>query len=723
MDDPFDVRWQSAFTTDPASRAKSRGLQGDRILLPQSALEAIMAAPRSGNDMTTNDGLRLPFPLMFRLQNRTNGRVVYSGVREFIGEESQIGLTSYLEQALGIEDKDTAEITVTTKQVPKGTYIRLRPLEPGYNPDDWRPILERELGKNFTTLTKNTHLHVKGAGGDEFKFLLDKVEPEGEAICVVDTDVEVDIEALDEDQARETLKIIAARTSKKPTGNSAGGEIDIWKDVEGYVVPGSYVDFELPSWDRTRPLSIELSFDDEEGLDLFAVPRSTRYRSPPRESEHKWGDFTTRSDGHKSITIQPTDPAIESCEKLLISVYSHRPAAPSSAKGKAPAPIAQRFVLRARIAESDGGSKDAEMEDADGAPDGQQKCKNCAQWVPKASFFLHESFCLRNNVTCKDCGRVFKKNSEEFRQHWHCVHKDACDLFPDSFGNTDVGHERHRLAFHSQHDCPSCDFSTHDLPELARHRTTDCPAKIILCQFCHLEVPQGGDGTPSPEMRLTGLTAHEIEDGSRTTQCSLCDRILRLREVEPHMKNHKLARASQPTPALCRNVNCGRTLYGVGSRGPLSARTSSASESHQNELGLCGTCFSALYSSVYDPEGKAMRRRIERRYLMQLNSGCGKGWCANEWCKTHRSNAGLEPLGSSMKEAVPLVRPLVQSAFDTTAPMYFCVDEMSTISRFVAGELAKEGRYELGWCVAAGEAAKGDMGGAREWLEMWGNAK
>lgn len=441
MADTFDVRWSSSFRTNPASRDSSAGRQGDRIVLPQSALEGIMAAPKSGSDPNTGEGLSLPFPLIFKLQNRANGRVAYSGVREFIGEENQIRLTPYLESALGVSDRDEAEITVTAKQVPRGTYIRLRPLEAGYNPDDWRPILERELSKYFTTLTTGTNINIKGVGGDEYRFLLDKVEPEGEAICVVDTDVEVDIEALDEEQARETLRIIASKTSSRQTGNSGGGEIDIWKDVEGHVTPGSYVDFELPSWDRTRPITVDLEFDDEDGLDLFAIPRSTRYRALPRESEHRWGDFSTRSDGHKSFTIQPADQSLNDAEKLLISVYSHRKAAPSGGKGKAPEPKAQRFVLRARTGE-DNGTQETTMDEVDAPddPDNQKRCPNCGQWVPKPSFILHESFCMRNNVVCKECKRVFMKTSDEFRQHWHCPHMDACDLFPDNFGNTESGY-------------------------------------------------------------------------------------------------------------------------------------------------------------------------------------------------------------------------------------------------------------------------------------------
>ncbi len=40
---------------------------------------------------------------------------------------------------------------------------------------------------------------------------------------------------------------------------------------------------------------------------------------------------------------------------------------------------------------------------------------------------------------------------------------------------------------------PATPFTFPSLPELARHRTTICPGKLILCQFCHLEVPQEGD--------------------------------------------------------------------------------------------------------------------------------------------------------------------------------------------------------------------------------------
>lgn len=263
------------------------------------------------------------------------------------------------------------------------------------------------------------------------------------------------------------------------------------------------------------------------------------------------------------------------------------------------------------------------------------------------------------------------------------------------------------------------------MPELARHRTSVCPGKLILCQFCHLEVPQEGDPlSPSPEQIMSGLTAHELVDGARTTNCHLCDAIVRLRDMSTHMKHHEVSKASKPLPRICRNVNCGRTLDGVGKNGEIGKNVRMG-QGPGNELGLCSICFGPLYVSMHDPEGKAMKRRIERRYLGQLITGCGKPWCANLYCKLGRVNAGGEkgPVLST-KDALPIIKPLMDHIGDSRAPMYFCVDEGSQKRRAVAGYLASEGIYDLEWCVAATEGANSsDPDAARAWLRDWAPKK
>ncbi|KAF4870890.1 Ubiquitin fusion degradation protein 1 [Colletotrichum siamense] len=754
MDEPLpELQWSAPFAVLPPIKSASKDLRGDKILLPQSALEQLLAAsPRtpapSNLSFTSYDPFnpyarqhqaayrdtsqQLPNPLMFRLVNQQNGNVVYAGIREFSAEEGEIALGSYLMDALGILPSDfdsdgtgskpvdlTVEmdhdaqphVTVHAKQLPKGTYVRLRPLEAGYNPDDWKSLLERQLRESYTTLTKDTILSVRGVKGEQFKFLVDKFLPDGDGICVVDTDLEVDIEALNEEQARETMRQIMAKAQPgTDNGSSKGGQIDVWKNVDGQVLPDEYVDYELPSWDRNRPLTIELAdLPDEDAVDLFVSPKSTRQRALPRDSEHVFGNFDPPVDGKKSITIQPTNIELENAEELLISVHAY----PSSSASGSPV----RFSLRAKAASEDG-SRDGPIDLTNGdvrSPD-EEQCNNCQQWVPKRTIILHQNFCLRNNITCPKCKRVFKKGSPDWEAHWHCENDNA-------FGDSPFSRAKHEDIRHTERECYACNYKAPSLVELALHRTSVCPGKLILCQFCHLEVPQEGDPfNPSAEVILSGLTAHELADGARTTDCHLCGKIVRMRDMAAHMKHHELDKVSRPKPDICRNANCGRTLHGVGTTGTVGAGTAMG-QGPGNDLGLCSLCFGPLYVSMHDPEGKALKRRIERRYLSQLMTGCGKKWCGNEWCRAGRANLGLEAKGASAQAALPLVKPLVQSIPNLQEPMHFCVDEASQRRRKLAEMLAGEGAWDFEWCVAACEAASGDLDKAREWLGNWAPTK
>ncbi|RKK72616.1 hypothetical protein BFJ69_g9932 [Fusarium oxysporum] len=750
MEEPAPLRWSSELPVISPSAIATKNLRGDKILLPQSALEQLLAAARSRPSTTTarsdpwsysssdaDTAQQLPNPLIFRLVNPKNKNAVFAGIREFSASEGTLGLSPWLTEALGIQEdecvspkevidleQDTAQnsermdvdgiqIKVEARQLPKGTYVRLRPLEAGYNPDDWKPLLERQLRENFTTLSKGSMLAVKGARGEEFKLLVDKVAPEGDGICVVDTDLEVDIEALDEEQARETLRRIMSAQRGSTDGSSTGGEIDIWKAVEGQVLEGEYVDYVLPSWNKSQPLAIELTTgEDEDALDLFVTPKSSRQRALPRESVHVSGDFSPAVDGVKRIVISPTNVELEGAEQITISVHGYRhPDATES-------PKTLQYSIRAKVGLQD--AKDGTNGLSNGAgeqehsPD-EEQCSNCLQFVPKRTMVLHENFCRRNNVVCPKCKSVFKKGSPEWEAHWHCE-KDS------AFGNSTQSKAKHDDIFHTERQCPNCEFSTNSMADLARHQTSVCPGKLILCRFCHLEVPQEGDPfNPSPEVVLSGLTAHELADGTRTTECHLCDKIVRLKDMETHLKHHELDKVSRLKPPICRNANCGRTMFGVGSRGQV--RQTASTDQASNDIGLCSICFGPLYVSMHDPEGKALKRRIERRYLGQLMTGCGKSHCANPWCKTGRANAGLEAKPSSAREVLPLVKPLLGDVTNMDAPLWFCTDEGSQRGRKLAEMMAEEGVWDVEWCIAAAEAEKGSLERMRDWLQAWAPTK
>ncbi|CZT12962.1 related to PRLI-interacting factor K [Rhynchosporium agropyri] len=774
MATPLDITlsWSSIFAVAPKS---DKILPGDKILLPQSALEALLsastvsvpssnrlnaptfdpfnpyslAAARAEQSQWQDRQQQLPHPLTFRLVNSANGNVVFAGIREFSAEEGEVGLSPFLLEALGVvqpterrkakpisldednegtpevpidlTDDDVYEepprITVHAKQLPKGTYVRLRPLEAGYNPEDWKSLLEKHLRENFTTLTNGEILTVRGSKSEEFRFLIDKFAPEGDGICVVDTDLEVDIEALNEEQARETMKQIMAKAQKAPgttEGSSIGGDLSIWKPSSGQVLSGDYVDYTLPSWDRTQGINISLT-SEVEGLELFVSPFSPRQRARPREDEHVFGDFSAEPE--KSIKISATNIELENAEALNISIYA-RPAGDPSDTTPREFAVAYEAISKISLNGSSSrnpvilDSSDTEMEQHSAD---EEQCKNCTQWIPKRSMMLHENFCLRNNILCPHCTQVFQKKSADWANHWHCD-QDS------SHGNTASSRTTHDFIFHTSRPCPNCPYEGSNLRDLASHRTSSCPGKIILCQFCHLEVPQEGDPfSPSAEALISGLTAHELADGARTTDCHLCGKIIRLRDMSTHLKHHELEKVSRAKPEICRNINCGRTLHGVGKNGEIGAG-SRMGQGPGNELGLCSICYGPLYVSMHDPEGRAMRRRIERRYISQLISGCGKAWCRNVYCKTAKSKDGNgDALTTQL--ALPMVRPLMEAIPDKTKPCHFCVDEGSQKRRVLAEMLGAEGVYELEWCVAGLEAEGGGLDNGRVWLGNWAPKK
>ncbi|OCT51419.1 putative ubiquitin fusion degradation protein (Ufd1) [Cladophialophora carrionii] len=743
------LRWTAQLRVAPSNRR----LVGDKITLPQSALESLLAAApvvsvqnnanrqltssfdpfnpysfaaeRRAREAFEDRQQQLPHPLTFRLVNPHNGRAVYAGIREFSAAEGTIGLSGGLQEALGLQNAtpsasttregtpdgdvvmtngtDTSKgelITIHAKQLQKGTFVKLRPLEAGYDPEDWKSLLERYLRDNYTTLTRGELLVVPGAHHERFRFLVDKFEPDEDGICIVDTDLEVDIEPLNEEQARETLKKTLAKKNRgqeSPEGSSLGGPLRFGSEIQGRVLPGHYVDYELTDWDKTRDFEVTLqASDDDTRLNLLVAPFSAKQRSKPRDDEYVFGDLSVRPT--KRLKLSHTSVDLEDAEALNVAVHAwsnKKEHSQDSAR-----PISYRLQISTPAQTDDAGDENGALSPED------VMCKNCRQVVPKRTLPLHEAFCYRNNILCPKCSEVFLKKSDAWQNHWHCPHDGE-------HGNDAASHEKHDAIFHPQSplQCPECDFQAYDVPILAHHRTTTCPGKEILCQFCHLVVPQQGPEDPSftdPEVLMSGLTPHELADGARTTECHLCNKIVRLRDMKTHLRLHDRERFSRPKPRLCSNRICGRVI-----------KSEDEQRVQKEQLGLCNECFGPLYVTSYDPEGKMLRRRIERRLLQQLTGGCGKPWCRNlDFCRTAYKNVHGEDRVVSAKDGLAMIKPIVNDiANGTTTSMVFCVDEASQARRKLADMITGEGEYELEWCVQALEEEKGDLDRAREWLK------
>ncbi|KAL8831197.1 MAG: hypothetical protein Q9170_005398, partial [Blastenia crenularia] len=634
------IKWSSQLAALPKSSTPS--LRGDKIILPPSALEQLLSAatvtvPSSNQPQTsTFDSFNpysyaaeqqareqlierrqeLPHPLTFRLVNPSNGRICYAGIREFSAQEGFVGLSQFLRHSLGFDDNsvtsskalpngnnnhdnslDSIEerLTVHIEILPKGTYVRLRPLEAGYDPEDWKSLLEKHLRDNFTTLTNGEVMTVV-SGREEFRFLIDSLRPNDTAISLVDTDLEVDIEALNEEQAKETLRKRVQKAKRAPgTGesSSSGGLIQVDHNVDAQVRPSEYVDYTIEEWDKKQDLEIDLSpLDGEQDIDLFVTPAGPKQRTRPREDEHVFADFSPNPS--KRIKINHTNAELDDAEAIWISArgYDHQN----------PQPIPYRLHITSASPSTTVPSSN-DINTTTSNPN-EEPCSNCHQQIPKRTLFLHQNFCLRNNSYCPHCTLVFQTSSPAWKNHWHCPHDS-------SHGNTPSSFEKHNRLHHTPQPCPSCPVIATSMQELAHHRTTTCPNKPILCRFCHLQVPQRGPDDPEmtdPEVLLSGLTPHEVVDGSRTTECHLCAKIVRLRDMAVHLRHHDYERVSRTKPTLCRNKCCGRTVVGYTVSGKRVQRDGESN----NELGVCNTCFGPLYANTYDPEGKQLRRRVER---------------------------------------------------------------------------------------------------------------
>ena len=767
------LKWSTQFDVLPPEATPP--LRGDKIILPPSALEQLLsaatvtvssitqpatanfdpynpysfAAERQAREQLIEQQQILPHPLTFRLVNPKNGRIVFAGIREFSAADNAVGLSPFLRQSLGFggdksrEDgkelqystevngsgtqemsEKLSKLTVHVQEIPKGTYVKLRPLEAGYDPEDWKALLEQYLRDNYTTLTNGEVLAIP-AGKEVFRFLVDGLKPNKEAISLVDTDIEVDIEPLNEEQAKETLQRLVQKSEKAPgtsEGSSAGGKINLDTNEAGQVRPGEYVDYSLGQLHKFRDLDLELTaLDDDKDVDLFVTPFGAKHRSKPRENEFVFGDFSTKAT--KRLKIRHTNAELDNAEALWVSVKGY-----GQPDQDSPGQPPLQYNLRVSYIDELFIPNQADSTMTDDEPIGpdEERCTNCHQAVPKRTMFLHQNFCLRNNILCPHCQLVYQKSSLEWQNHWHCPNDS-------SHGNTISSHTKHDSLMHTSQSCPSCDYEAANIPDLAHHRTTTCPGKLILCQFCHLQVQQQGPEDPSPdsaEVILSGLTPHELSDGARTTECHICSKIVRLRDMSTHLKHHDLQRLSRSKPRICRNVNCGRTLDGVSKGGEVRVQGS------RNDLGVCDVCFGPLYVTMYDPDGKALRRRVERKYLTQLLTGCGQTWCRNEYCKTGRKNSGMTQDGQaiSSKEALGMIKPTLEGLKDGKVPVHFCTDEASQKRRVLAELLAVEGNaggkgkgkqrdgfaegngYELEWCVAALETAGGDLDKGRGWL-------
>ena len=501
---PRPLQWTQQFKVYPLQNDPS-----DKVVLPPTALEQLLSSTPTDTD--------LPQPLTFRIFNPNNNRSTHVGVREFSAPANTIGLPSWISDALELQPEDI--LTVSIRVIPKATRVKLRPLEGGYLEDDWKALLESQL-RSHTTLTKGDILSIRAGPDTTFKFLIDELEPE-DAVNLIDTDVTTEIEEMSEDNARKTQDQ-RIKAAKHRTAESTDVAIDL--PISGTVGRGEYAYFKLKQWDRQKSLEVVLVGDGDADLIL-----STSEDWKPKIDMHVLSDMS--GDSNKRVVVAARNVELSNAPVVQIGVHGYTDAT---------------FELKVHqpldITTIDDVKPNAH------AP-GFTQCPNCLSWVPERSLVLHQNFCLRNNFRCQQCNTVLPKKEQPL--HWHC---------PDCFshGNTPASFEKHRSVEHTTHDC-LCSESFQSLSSLAFHRATSCPSKLIKCRFCQQFKEQGDLSTLSAVDMLAGLTPHEAECGSRTIECPICNRRLRIKELPIHQQLYDNERKNRPEPRNCRNINCTRS--------------------------------------------------------------------------------------------------------------------------------------------------------------------
>ncbi|KAL3500781.1 hypothetical protein ACH5RR_039874 [Cinchona calisaya] len=184
---------------------------GDKILMPPSALEHLMA-------------LNINYPMMFSIQNPNNwSRTSHCGVLEFTAEEGFVYVPQWIMDNLKLQQGDL--VIIKNVSLPNGTYVKLQPHTTNFiNLTNPKAVLERTL-KKYTCLTSGDTITINH---NDKKFFIDVLETKpGNAISIIETDCEVDFAApLDYKEPEKKAAILKETPRVAGTKRGEGGSME-----------------------------------------------------------------------------------------------------------------------------------------------------------------------------------------------------------------------------------------------------------------------------------------------------------------------------------------------------------------------------------------------------------------------------------------------------------------------------------------------------------------
>ncbi|KAJ1989139.1 hypothetical protein GGI25_004980 [Coemansia spiralis] len=573
----------------------------DKVYLPQSFLSDLLSSTGMELDGESN---RLPSPLTLRLSRPGKPTfaktplegAVYCGVREFSFEEGFIGIPGHLADMAGLSPGN--QVVVEFVHLDKGEFAQLQMLSEQQNVGNLRNLLESHMRSQLTVLYLGETISVPVGGIDApVRFTVSSLEP-ADAVDVINTDLTVDIVHNNNglvSQEDEALVLDIDGPSK---------EISV--GCESTVVLRMHVPAQTSSVD----VVLECKSGEDASLVASQLLRNVGIL------DNSWYDYSAPSHTKKTLRVEHAQLPSGSCDVYIGIVGFSQPVCSATIRALANQPLDY----------TEDGSNDV-------IPTDTKVCANCNASVPQLRLEAHRLFCERNNVKCAYCGAVFKRGSAELDAHWHC---SVCNM-----AGTKTDEAKHTKFYHTPKDC-SCGQGFGSMVELAEHRRTNCPERLIECRYCHILVAQGAEGPV--EARLLEMREHEWGCGSRSISCAKCKKYVRLQHVAVHMQMHEMQeRERRATMAMCSNKECGRE------------------RNNGNPLGLCSVCFGPLYASGYDPDYQKLLKRLTRTLFAQLTVGCGKSRCHNRDCATGVGNVVAGGQRLSQSEAAAKIVPVIKA--------------------------------------------------------------
>lgn len=484
---------------------------GDKIKLPPSAFEQL-----------SSQGALEKGPMFFEISVNVESpattasaempdavdpkQTTNCGVLEFTASEGYAELPPHVWVNARLSDIPSSEssyVRVRYVRLPKCTYAKLFPENSDFaDVPNHKAVLETKL-RQHATLSEGDLLVVQH-GGVDYTLRVTELKPASN-VSVLETDMEVDV----------------VYTVSAPGSNSQGrlAPLELGKPQSGSVEESSYKYYKFTLDQKlleavsegNTDVSVHLEIDGggvTSDADLYVAAHPVLF---PSQHQHQWASHDL---GSKIIHLTGAGKSLSS-NSYSVGVYGYRNKA-----------VYRVWVQSQPIGHMSGqrvGVTSTALQGDTIVQAGFEVCGNCRQVIPSRTIALHEAFCKRHNTICQypGCGVVLRQ--EEFKKHVHC---SRCG---QSLQQEEL--EKHLKVYHEPQAC-RCG-ATFARDDMVKHQATSCPLRTIMCRFCG-DMVQAGSEVDNIRDKLSGLTQHESQCGSRTAPCESCGRVVMLKEMDVH---------------------------------------------------------------------------------------------------------------------------------------------------------------------------------------------